>query len=177
MNGKERAALRARANGLKTILYIGKGGVSENLILQLDGAFEARELVKARVLPGCELSAREACDQLAAVTKSESIQVIGTRFVLYRESEKLRAAEKAAKDRLKKAEKLKRQRSAVKKTRVPRSSGSGAGADSGSSSEKTGAPRGGRSAYGKSAYGKRRTPSRGGAPRSGARKDTPQGRV
>ena len=84
LTGKERASLRAQANGLDTILHVGKDGISENTIKQADDALRARELIKGRVLESAGLSAREACVQLAEETGSEPVQVIGTRFVLYR---------------------------------------------------------------------------------------------
>ena len=86
LTGKQRAQLRAMANGIDTIVHIGKDGIGENLIKQTDDALEARELVKCRVLEASMLTAREACEALAKLTRSEPVQVIGTRFVLYRES-------------------------------------------------------------------------------------------
>ena len=84
MTGKQRAYLRGLANGLETILYIGKGGLSENVIKQADEALTARELVKGRVLEASLMSAAEACQALAEATGAESVQSIGSRFVLYR---------------------------------------------------------------------------------------------
>ena len=86
LTGKQRAQLRAMANGIDTIVHIGTDGIGENLIKQTDDALEARELVKCRVLEASMLTAREACETLAKLTRSEPVQVIGTRFVLYRES-------------------------------------------------------------------------------------------
>lgn len=84
MTGKQRAYLRAQANGLETILYVGKGGITEAVVRQTDEALAARELIKGRVLEASLLTAREACDQLAEATGAEGIQAIGSRFVLYR---------------------------------------------------------------------------------------------
>lgn len=84
MTGKQRAYLRAQANGLETILYVGKGGITEAVIRQTEEALAARELIKGRVLEASPLSAREACEQLAEATGAEGIQAIGSRFVLYR---------------------------------------------------------------------------------------------
>ena len=84
MTGKQRAYLRGLANGLETILYVGKGGLSENVIKQADEALTARELVKGRVLEASLMSAAEACQALAEATGAEGIQSIGSRFVLYR---------------------------------------------------------------------------------------------
>lgn len=76
--------MRGLANGIDTILQIGKEGIGENLIKQADDALEARELIKGRVLENSMLTAREACTELARRTRSEEVQVIGTKFVLYR---------------------------------------------------------------------------------------------
>ena len=86
MNSKQRAQLRGLANGIDTILHIGKDGVGPNLVKQADDALEARELIKGRVLENSLLSPREGAEELARATRSEVVQVIGTRFVLYRET-------------------------------------------------------------------------------------------
>ena len=88
LTGKQRAQLRGLANGIETILRIGKGGVTESVIQQARNALKAREIIKCRVLKN-DLSdtARSAADDLAAATDSAVVQVIGTRFVLYRPSE------------------------------------------------------------------------------------------
>lgn len=88
LTSKQRAQLRGLANGLDTIVQIGKDGLGENLIQQVNEALEARELIKCRVLENSMLTAREACQDLAKLTRSEPVQVIGTKFVLYRESHK-----------------------------------------------------------------------------------------
>ena len=84
LTSKQRAQLRGLANPIDTILQVGKGGIGPTLLTQADDALTARELIKGRVLPACELSSREAAEQIAAQTRSEVVQVIGTRFVLYR---------------------------------------------------------------------------------------------
>ena len=88
MTSKERAALRAQANSLEPLFQVGKGGVTEAVIDSVSAALKARELVKGRVLENSMLTAREACDELSALTRSEQVQVIGTKFVLYRPSHK-----------------------------------------------------------------------------------------
>ena len=85
LTSKQRAQLRGLANGIDTIVHIGKDGITENLIKQANDALEARELIKCRVLENAMLTAREACDELSRLTRSEPVQVIGTRFVLYRQ--------------------------------------------------------------------------------------------
>ena len=86
LTGKQRAQLRAMANTLEPIIHIGKDGIGENLIKQANDALEARELIKCHVLENCELTAREACGELSRLTRSEQVQVIGAKFVLYRET-------------------------------------------------------------------------------------------
>ena len=76
------------ANGLDTILLVGKGNVTENLVKQADEALTARELIKLRVLETSMVTAREAAEELAEETKAQVVQVIGTRFVLFRPREK-----------------------------------------------------------------------------------------
>ena len=84
MTGKQRAYLRGLANSLDTILYVGKGGLTENVIKQAEEALTARELIKGRVLEASMLTASEACQALADATGAEGVQSIGSRFVLYR---------------------------------------------------------------------------------------------
>ena len=87
LTSKQRSQLRGLANSIDTILQIGKDGIGENLIAQADDALEARELIKGRVLDNnIEFDARLAAQTLAKATRSEVVQVIGTKFVLYRES-------------------------------------------------------------------------------------------
>ncbi|MCI8594169.1 MAG: ribosome assembly RNA-binding protein YhbY [Oscillospiraceae bacterium] len=86
LTSKQRAQLRGLANSLDTIVHVGKEGIGGNLVKQADDALEARELIKGRVLENSLLSAREGADALAQATRSEVVQVIGSKFVLYRES-------------------------------------------------------------------------------------------
>lgn len=87
MTSKQRAFLRGEAQNLDPILQIGKAGVSDNLILDADAAIAARELVKGNVLENCPMDAREAAEALAEGLDAEVVQVIGRKFVLYRESD------------------------------------------------------------------------------------------
>lgn len=86
LNSRQRAQLRGLANSLDTIFQIGKGGVTENIVKQVSDALEARELIKLRVLETSPVSSRAAADEIAEKTHSDVVQVIGSRFVLYRES-------------------------------------------------------------------------------------------
>lgn len=86
LTSKQRAQLRSMANELDAIVHIGKDGIGPNLAKQADDALEARELIKGRVLENCPLSPREGAEELARATRSQVVQVIGTKFVLYRET-------------------------------------------------------------------------------------------
>ena len=85
---KQRAQLRGLAMAEDTIIQIGKGGITDSVIASVSAALKARELVKGRVLENAMLSAREACDALCEACKAEPVQVIGTKFVLYKRNEK-----------------------------------------------------------------------------------------
>ena len=85
LTSKQRAQLRGIANTIDTIVHIGKDGISENLVKQANDALDAREIIKCRVLENSMYTAREACDELSRLTRSEQVQVIGTKFVLYRQ--------------------------------------------------------------------------------------------
>ena len=86
LTSKQRAEFRAQANSLETTLMVGKDGVTEAVIAEADKLLTARELVKGKVLENSMLSAREGAEELAKATRSQVVQVIGTKFVLYRET-------------------------------------------------------------------------------------------
>lgn len=88
LTSKQRAVLRGIANSMDTIFQVGKGGISDTLVAQTDDALRARELIKLRVLENSGYTAREAAEQLAEQTGSDVVQVIGSRFVLYRRNPK-----------------------------------------------------------------------------------------
>ncbi|HEY8422399.1 MAG TPA: ribosome assembly RNA-binding protein YhbY [Thermoclostridium sp.] len=93
LTGKQRSYLRSLANVIPAIFQVGKGGITDNVINQFDEALEARELVKGTVLKNSEYSAREVCEMLANELGAEIVQVIGNRFVLYRESKENKVIE------------------------------------------------------------------------------------
>ena len=84
LTSKQRAYLRGLANGMETILIIGKGEISDNIIMQADTALAARELIKARTLETSAYSPREAAEIIAEKCSADVVQVIGSKFVLYR---------------------------------------------------------------------------------------------
>ena len=86
LTSKQRAFLRGEAQTLEPVVLVGKGGVSEALIADADTAITSKELIKGAVLENCPLTAREAADALAEGLSADVVQVIGRRFVLYRES-------------------------------------------------------------------------------------------
>jgi RNA-binding protein len=84
LTSKQRATLKSMANSLDTILYIGKSGVTDNVVVQADEALLARELIKGSVQQSAPLSAKEAMEALAEATKAEPVAAAGRKFVLYR---------------------------------------------------------------------------------------------
>lgn len=88
LTSKERAELRALANGMDTTLIVGKGGVTDAVINEAENLLIARELVKGKVLEGAMMSPREVCDAICEETGAEGIAVLGSKFVIYRFSEK-----------------------------------------------------------------------------------------
>ncbi|MEG1027732.1 MAG: YhbY family RNA-binding protein, partial [Oscillospiraceae bacterium] len=85
---KQRAKLRGYANSLEVILQIGKSGVTSTVLKQVNDALAARELVKGKVLDNSLLSAREVAVKLAEDADAEIVQVIGSKFVLYKQKKK-----------------------------------------------------------------------------------------
>ncbi len=89
LTSKERAELRAQANTLDTTLMVGKGGVTEAVIAEAENQLDTRELVKGKVLEGAMMTPREVSDEICEATGADGVAVIGTKFVIYRFSEKL----------------------------------------------------------------------------------------
>lgn len=88
LTSKQRAELRSQANGLDTTLMVGKSGVTDAVIAEAENLLTARELVKGKVLEGALMSPREVSDEICQATGAEGVAVIGTKFVIYRFSEK-----------------------------------------------------------------------------------------
>lgn len=86
LTGKQRAYLRKLAHDLDPVFQVGKGGISEEMCLQIGNCLEARELIKLRTLENSPYTPREAAEEIAEKTGAEVVAVIGNRFVLYRES-------------------------------------------------------------------------------------------
>jgi RNA-binding protein len=84
LTSKQRSYLRSLGNEMEPILIVGKGGVTDNVVEQLDEALTARELVKARVLPHTEFDVKEIGESLSRETVSEIVQIIGRNILFYR---------------------------------------------------------------------------------------------
>ncbi len=93
ITSKQRAYLRSLATAEPTIMQIGKGGISENLLKTVSDALEARELIKLGVLENCGYTAREMADELSEALGAEVAGVVGRKIILYRESEKKKRIE------------------------------------------------------------------------------------
>ena len=88
LTSKQRAKLRGISSQEDTILQVGKNGIGDTLIKQVADALLAREIIKMRVLENALMDPREAAEELAEATESEVVQVIGTKFVLYKRNQK-----------------------------------------------------------------------------------------
>lgn len=88
LTSKERAELRAQANTIETTLIVGKDGVTENVVAEADRLLTARELVKGKVLETALMSAREVSEELCEATGADGVSCVGSKFVIYRFSEK-----------------------------------------------------------------------------------------
>ena len=86
LTSRQRAGLRKMAAMQDTIFQVGKGGITDNMCEQISNALEARGLIKLRVLDNCDYNAKEAAELIADEVGADVVQVIGSRFVLYRES-------------------------------------------------------------------------------------------
>jgi len=88
LTSKQRAKLRSEANDMETILQVGKDGIGDTLLKQIDDALTAREMIKIRVLNNQELTSREIADEISSQVDCDVVQVIGTRIVLFRRNSK-----------------------------------------------------------------------------------------
>ena len=87
ITSKQRSYLRSLAHNIDPTVYIGKAGVTDNVIKEIDQCLEARELVKIKLQEGAELDAKTVANELAPGLRAEFVQAIGRKFTLYRESE------------------------------------------------------------------------------------------
>ena len=88
LTSKQRAQLRGLASTADTVLQIGKGGITEQVVQSALDALRTKELIKCKVLETAMLTPREACDALCEACKAEPVQVIGTKFVVFKRNGK-----------------------------------------------------------------------------------------
>ncbi|MEE1012882.1 MAG: ribosome assembly RNA-binding protein YhbY [Clostridia bacterium] len=86
LTSKQRAKLRGMANSIPALYQIGKDGITENMVKQFEDALEAKELIKIHVLENAMLGTREAAEEAATAVGADTVQVIGSKFVLYKPS-------------------------------------------------------------------------------------------
>lgn len=84
LTSKQRAKLKSVAMTEDTILQVGKNGIPDTLVTQVSDALKAREIVKMKVLDSSPVTAQEAAAELSEKTKSEVVQIIGNKLVLFK---------------------------------------------------------------------------------------------
>ena len=84
LTSKQRAYLRGIANSIDTILMVGKGSITDQVVKQAEDALYAREIIKGKVLENCEINSRQVADILSEKLDCDVVQVIGSKFVLYK---------------------------------------------------------------------------------------------
>lgn len=86
LSGKQKRFLRSEAHHLQPLFQIGKSGLTDSVIRQIEEALEAKELIKVNILQNCEEDKNEIAAKLADQQGIEIVQVIGNILILYKES-------------------------------------------------------------------------------------------
>ncbi|MCB2292534.1 ribosome assembly RNA-binding protein YhbY [Clostridium algoriphilum] len=86
ITSKQRSYLRTLANPLQPLFQVGKAGIEENFLKQIDVALESREIIKIKILNNSGITAREASDIICTAIGAEGVQTIGSKCVLYKRS-------------------------------------------------------------------------------------------
>ena len=86
INSKQRSILRKLAHNIEPLIFIGKGGITDNVIKQTEETLLCKELVKFTVMKSVDQPVREICDIIAQKTNADPVQVIGRKFILYRKN-------------------------------------------------------------------------------------------
>lgn len=84
MNSKQRAYLRSLSNHIDPIFQVGKNGISENLINQLNDALKSRELIKIKVLENVDIPIKDIAEEISLQTNSIIVQIMGSKITLYK---------------------------------------------------------------------------------------------
>lgn len=93
ITSRQRSYLRGLAQQTDATVYIGKQGLTDNIVREIETGLRCRELVKVKIQEGCELDPKETANEMADRLGAEFVQAIGRKFVLYRESEDNRQIE------------------------------------------------------------------------------------
>lgn len=88
LTGKQRSYLKSLAHNLDPLFQLGKSGLTENFIKQVEEALETKELIKIKVLQNCDLDPTETANEIAEEVGADFVQSIGSKFVIYKESKK-----------------------------------------------------------------------------------------
>lgn len=88
LTGKQRSYLKGLAHNLDPLFQLGKSGLTENFIRQVEEALETKELIKIKILQNCDLDPTETANEIAEELNAEFVQSIGSKFVVYKESKK-----------------------------------------------------------------------------------------
>lgn len=86
LTGKQKGFLRSEAHHLQNLFQIGKSGLTDSVIKQIEEALEAKELIKINILQNCEEDKKEIAARLDELVGMEVVQIIGNTITLYKES-------------------------------------------------------------------------------------------
>ena len=86
LTGKQRSYLKSLAMDMDAAVYIGKAGITDNILVEMENYLYAHELVKVKIQEGSELEPKATANTLAETLGAEYVQAIGRKFVLYRPS-------------------------------------------------------------------------------------------
>jgi len=86
LTGKQKRFLRAESHHEKPIFQVGKGGVTENMVKQINEALEKRELIKVKILQNCMEDKQTVAEIIGEGTNAHLVQIIGNNLVFYKES-------------------------------------------------------------------------------------------
>jgi RNA-binding protein len=86
LTGKQKRFLRSKAHHLSPVFQVGKGGVNDNMIKQINEVLEARELIKVSILQNCDEDKDTVAEKFVKGCQAELVQIIGNTIVLYKES-------------------------------------------------------------------------------------------
>lgn len=93
LTGKQKRFLRAKSSQEKPIFQVGKSGVTDNMIVQINEALEKRELIKIKILQNCLEDKHVVSESIAEGTNAHIVQIIGNNIILYKQSEENKTIE------------------------------------------------------------------------------------